>query len=67
MTRFLGLLLVTATLSLGSCQCSNKPDVGPVEEEASAEQIGPEAMDRDAIDTPRSVVAIPAVVTPMSS
>ncbi|NNF03052.1 MAG: hypothetical protein HKN17_01190 [Rhodothermales bacterium] len=37
MTRFLGLLLVTVTLSLGSCQCSNKPDVGPVEEADSAE------------------------------
>ncbi len=36
MTRFLGLLLVTVTLSLGSCQCSNKPDVGPVEEEQSS-------------------------------
>ena len=36
MTRLLGLLLVTVTLSLGSCQCSNKPDIGPVEEEESA-------------------------------
>lgn len=36
MTRFLGLLLVAVTLSLGSCQCSNKPDIGPVEEESAA-------------------------------
>lgn len=36
MTRLLGLLFVTIALSLGSCQCSNKPDVGPVEEDQSS-------------------------------
>lgn len=41
MTRLLGLLLVTVTLSLGSCQCSNKPDIGPVEEDQSFLLDGP--------------------------
>jgi len=67
MTRFLGLLLVTATLSLGSCQCSNKPDIGPVEEDASAGLIGSDVSDTDENDTIRSVDAVPAAVTPMSS
>lgn len=62
MTRILGLLLLTVTLSLGSCQCSNKPEVGPVEEDESAHMIVPG--DDTARASVASAVAAPTVVAP---
>jgi len=32
----LALILLFCSTALGSCQCSDKPEIGPVEEESAA-------------------------------
>ncbi|MES3628788.1 MAG: hypothetical protein PPP56_01330 [Longimonas sp.] len=41
--RTLILLALCAPLYIGGCQCSNKPDIGPVEDEEEAQLQTPEA------------------------
>ena len=42
MKRIFLLSCLFAVLSLSSCQCSNKPDIGPVEDPEEAALIVPE-------------------------
>ena len=39
MSRLLLLLAVLAGLGLSSCQCSDKPDIGPVEDAGTASLV----------------------------
>jgi len=41
MKRTLIVLALLLSVGLSSCQCADKPDVGPVEDEDAQTQVGP--------------------------